>query len=354
MGRLGASLLVRQRRGLHGSLVLAESPSEPVGRRRSPTQRPLTTDRMDTRDLVVGTVLLLKSIIGLLGNLSLLSHQLFLYLTGCRPRATDLAVKNLIVANFLVLFSSGICYPVELFAWYHIFTNFGCKFFLYVRQVGMGVSMGTTCLLSVVQAVTISPQGSRWARLREKAPRCILPCVALCWVVNLLVNVIYPVFFSNTLSRGNISNTKSFGHCSVVRFDQITDSLFAALLSSPKVLCVGLMVGASGSMVCTLYRHRQRVRHLQRSSASSTCSPESRATRTILLLVSTFVFFYTVFSIFQLSLTLFHNPDLLLVTITAVISTSFPAISPFLLMSQDPSVSRFFSAWRRNLKAPHL
>ncbi|KAG8524962.1 Vomeronasal type-1 receptor 4, partial [Galemys pyrenaicus] len=233
------------------------------------------TDRMGPGELAVEMIFLFQTLFGVLGNVSLLSHQLFLYFTVSKLRATDLIVKNLVVANFLVLISSGICYPLASLGEHLILNDVGCRFCHYARQVGRGVSISTTCLLSVVQAVTISPQGSRWAGLREKAVRCILPCIVLCWVLNLVKNVISPLFFSSSLSSTNASNRKMFGQCDSVRHDKASDSLFAALYLSTDVLCVGLMLWASGSMVCTLHRHRQRVRHLHRSSASSTSSPES-------------------------------------------------------------------------------
>ncbi|KAF6079901.1 vomeronasal 1 receptor 1 [Phyllostomus discolor] len=59
-----------------------------------------------------------------------------------------------------ILFSSGLSYTLASFGWYHHFSDFGCKFFLYVRGVGRGVSIGTTCLLSIIQAITISPMNS--------------------------------------------------------------------------------------------------------------------------------------------------------------------------------------------------
>ncbi|KAG8511296.1 Vomeronasal type-1 receptor 4 [Galemys pyrenaicus] len=240
---------------------------------------------------------------------------LFLYFTVSKLRATDLIVKNLVVANFLVLISSGICYPLASLGEHLILNDVGCRFCHYARQVGRGVSISTTCLLSVVQAVTISPQGS-----------------------------------SSSLSSTNASNRKMFGQCDSVRHDKASDSLFAALYLSTDVLCVGLMLWASGSMVCTLHRHRQRVRHLHRSSASSTSSPESRATRTILLLVSTFVCFYTLSSTCQVCLSLLHSPDMILVRTCSVVAACFPTLSPFVLMSRDLGLPRLCSRCTRNLQ----
>ncbi|XP_045703278.1 vomeronasal type-1 receptor 4-like [Phyllostomus hastatus] len=309
---------------------------------------------MATKDFVVGMTFLLQTVIGVLGNFSLLYHYLFLHFTGCRLRPTDLMVINLIVANSLVLFSTGIHYTMSSFGRYHHLHDFGCKFFPYLRGVGRGVSIGTTCLLSIFQAITISPMNSRWADLKVKAPKYIVFSVFLYWVLQMLVNVIVPIFMSSNLSNKNITDRKLLGFCSHLHPDKTKDSLFAVLLTSPDVVCFMLMLWASGSMVFILHRHRQRVRHVHRTPVSSRSSPVSRATKTILLLVSTFVFFNTLSSIVLIVISILNNPSLFLPDIYLLINLCFPTVSPFLLMIRGSSVSRLSFAWIRNVKCPNL
>ncbi|XP_049643556.1 vomeronasal type-1 receptor 4-like [Suncus etruscus] len=309
---------------------------------------------MDVRDLIVGTIFLLHTIFGTLGNSFLLFYYFFLHHMGCRLRPTDFIVKNLIVANFLVLFSSGIRSTMESFGGFHNISNLGCKFLPYIRVLGRGMSIGTTCLLSVFQAITIIPRSFRWAEIKDKAPKCIVPSVVLCWMVSMLVNVIYPVFMSRSLDNNSISETKNFGYCSAVRHDQTMDSVYAMLLSFPDVIFFGVMLWASGFMVLILYRHKQRVQYLHRNTVSSTSSPESRATKTILFLVSTFIYFNTLSSIFQIALSVFNNPNWFLLNINSLITLCFPTICPFLLLSRESSVSRICSIWARKNNPPNL
>ncbi|XP_058386079.1 vomeronasal type-1 receptor 4-like [Diceros bicornis minor] len=312
------------------------------------------SDRMAARDLAVGMIFFLQTSFGILGNFFLLYHYLFLYFTGCKTRSTDLIIKNLIVANLLVLFSSGIHYTISSLGWYHVGNDFECRFFPYVRAVGRGVSICNTCLLSVVQALMISPRNSRWAELKVKALKCIVPSIFLCWILQMLINVIYPMFLTSSGSHKNITNRKSFGYCSAVRHDKTRDSLYAALLSIPDVFCLELMLWSSGCIFFILYRHKQRVQYLHKTTVSLRISPESRATKTILLLVSTFVFFNTLSSIFQAVLALFNNPSWFLLNANSVSTLSFPSLSPFLLMSRESSVSRLCFVWIKNTKSPNL
>ncbi|MBZ3873719.1 Vomeronasal type-1 receptor 4 [Sciurus carolinensis] len=96
------------------------------------------------------------------------------------------------------------------------------------------------------------------------------------------------------------------------------------------------MLWASSSMVLILHRHNQRMQHIHKTS-SPMSSPESRATKTILLLVSTFVSFYTLSCIFQVSLAVIYNPAWFVMNTAAIFTGCFPAVSPFLLMSSDSS-----------------
>uniref|UniRef100_A0A8C2XUA2 Vomeronasal type-1 receptor n=1 Tax=Capra hircus TaxID=9925 RepID=A0A8C2XUA2_CAPHI len=293
---------------------------------------------------------LFKTIFGMLGNFSVLYHYFFLCFTGQRLRTIDLIVKNLIVANILVLSSSGFHDTVKNFEWHFMDSDFACRFFPYVRVVGRGVSIGTTFLLSVFQAITISPRTAKWAELKVKALKCMVPSVILCWTLNMLINVIYPMYMSGTLRNRSVTNRKDLGQCSAVSHD----SLYAVLLSFPDALCFVLMILASGSTVFILYRHKQRVQNFRRTNISTISSPESRATKTILLLVSTFICFNILTFICTIIFSVFDSIDVFFVKTSAVIIACFPTVSPFLLMSRDARISRNCFAGIRHSISPTL
>uniref|UniRef100_A0A8D0SL28 Vomeronasal type-1 receptor n=1 Tax=Sus scrofa TaxID=9823 RepID=A0A8D0SL28_PIG len=307
---------------------------------------------MASVDVTTDVIILTQTVVGLLGNFSLFCHYIILYFTGCRSRSTDVILQHLTLANFLALLSKGVPQTMAAFGCKLSPSDFGCKLIFFLHRVGRGVSMGSICLLSVFQVITISPQNSRWAELKAKAPQHIVPSMCLCWMLQMLVNVVFPVNITGKYSDKNITNRKDFGYCSALRYDETRSILLALLLLLPDVSCLGLMLWASGSMVFLLYRHKQQVQHIRRNIISPRSSPESRATRTILLLVSSFVSFYTLACTFQLVLTLFGNPSWFLVKITIVMAAWFPTVSPFLLMSRDLTVHRIYVAWIRNAQSP--
>ncbi|XP_045391868.1 vomeronasal type-1 receptor 3-like [Lemur catta] len=300
---------------------------------------------MASQDVAIGMIFISQTTVGLLGNFFLLYHYSFLYYTRGTLKSTDSILKHLTIVNFLVILSKGVPQTVATFGLKHSLTDVECKLVFYVHRVGRGVCIGTTCLLSVFQAITISPTGSRWAELKPQAPQCIGPLSILCWILNMLVNTILLQNITVQWNRINNTKEKDLGYCSAVYIHtSILRFLTIMLFSSYDVLCLGLMTWASGSMVCILHRHKQQVQHIHRTSCSPRSSPESRVTQSILVLVSTFVSFYTLSSVFTLLVTILPNPSLWLVNTSALMDACFPTVSPFVLMGRDPRIPKFHSA----------
>jgi vomeronasal1 receptor len=101
------------------------------------------------------------------------------------------------------------------------------------------------------------------------------------------------------------------------------------------VLFVALMMCTSLYMVQLLYRHHRRAQHVHSPSLSSQSSPENRATHTILLLLSSFVFFYFLHNV--IALYRFHRPEENphLEKVIGILSLCYPTICPFVLMKNN-------------------
>jgi vomeronasal1 receptor len=306
---------------------------------------------MAFRELSIGIVLLSQIVLGILGNFSLLYYYLFLYFTGHRLKLTDLIISHLMVANSLTLLSRGIPQTMEAFGLKFFLSDIGCKLVFYLHRVGRGVSISSTCLLSVFQAIKISPRNSRWAELKVKAPKYIGFCIFLCWVLQMLLNITSPIYVTGKWDNRNATMRKDLGFCSAEQTDIITVSLYAVLLLFPDISSLGVMIWASSFMVFILYRHRQKVQHIHKTNIFPRSFPESRATQRILILVNIFVSFYFISAIIQVCISHSHKPSWLLVKISAPISVCFPTFYPFVFMSHCFSVSRVF-VQIRNTKPP--
>ncbi|XP_005413574.1 PREDICTED: vomeronasal type-1 receptor 4-like [Chinchilla lanigera] len=297
-------------------------------------------DSMASMDVKIGIAFIVQVVIGTVGNFSFFSQDIFLCYSGYKKRSTDLILRHQTVANFLVILSKGIPETMARFGLEHFLSDFGCKFVFYVHVLSRGVSFGSTCLLSVFQAITISPRDWKWAQFKRKVPKYTSISTAMCWVLHLLLSFGFAVSITSKLKTRNITDKMDFAYCSDVHPIRGLYSLSIALISISDILCMGLMLFASGSMVCILYRHKQQVQHIHRSKSSSRSSPESRATHSVLVLVSVFVFFYTPSAIMHMYLTFSGKPSSFLHTLGAFINGCFPTICPFLLLSCGHSVSR--------------
>lgn len=219
---------------------------------------------MASVDLKIGMTYLSPTVVGILGNFSLLCMSL--YFRGCRSRPTDLILRHLTVADSLVILSRGVPETMAALGGKHFANDSGCCDLLYAHRVGRGMSIGSTCLLSVFQAITISPWNSTWAELKVIAPKSIGPPTILCWVLHMLANVFYPVYTTGKQSNKNITEKSDVRYCAAFdRLEKVTGSVYAALTSLHDVLCLGLMLGASSSMVSILQRHTQQVQHIPRT-----------------------------------------------------------------------------------------
>ncbi|XP_028717376.2 vomeronasal type-1 receptor 4-like, partial [Peromyscus leucopus] len=303
--------------------------------------RRLTTGPVTLADseLAIGVIFLSQTVVGILGNSYILHHYLLFHFRGCRLRSTDWILMHLTIANILSLSCKGVPQIITAFGWKNFLDDFGCKGLFYLHRVGKGVSIGSTSFLSVFQAITISPRDSRWAELKGRGHKHIGSSVCLSWILYMFASSFNLVYVRAKYSKNNTANLKDLGYCAADNFDKISDTLYIAFLSVPDFLFVGLMVWASSFMVFILHRHKQRMQHMPRSKVSSRSSPESRATKTVLLLVSTFVFFYTLSCIFIICLAFFLNLSWLLVSVSVLVAGCFPTVSPFLLMSHFSSRS---------------
>uniref|UniRef100_A0A8C3VX78 Vomeronasal type-1 receptor n=1 Tax=Catagonus wagneri TaxID=51154 RepID=A0A8C3VX78_9CETA len=299
---------------------------------------------MDTKDSAIRVIFLLQNTTGILGNFYLAYHFLFLYFTGRRSRPTDLILKHMILVNLSVILSKAIPETLTDFGWKRFINNLGCKFVPYLHRVSRNVSIGTTCSLSVFQVIMISPSDSRWAELKGKAPRYIGTFNMLCWTLNMILNILVPLYTTEKINKTiNIRYVDHF-YCYSVIYSDITENIYMPLVLFYDVFFLVLMVWSSGSMVLILHRHKQRVQYLHRKDQSARPSPETTATKSILIVVCFFVSSWTVASVLHCCMTVFHHPSFWLRSTYRLIEGCFPTLSPYILMSHDTRRARFCSA----------
>ncbi|XP_032750520.1 vomeronasal type-1 receptor 4-like [Rattus rattus] len=303
---------------------------------------------MNASELSIGVIILSQTVIGVLANFFLLYHCMILYLTRYRLRSIDCVLMQLSVANILTIFSKGLPQTIAAFGLKDFLNDIGCKLTFFVHKVGKSVCIGSTSFLSVFQAIIISPRDSRCSKLKVKVHKYICYSVYLNWVIFFIISIVNLLHVRAKYNNESTINLKSYVYCYSVRHDPTSDILYAALVSGPDIIFLGLMLYTSGFMVLTLYRHKQKMQQIPRMNVSSISSPASRATKTILLLVSTFVSFYTISTLCHVLVVLLYNPSWILVNVAAMSASFFPTVYPFLLMSHDSWALSFCLLLKRN------
>ncbi|KAM9034833.1 vomeronasal type-1 receptor 1-like [Sarcophilus harrisii] len=281
--------------------------------------------------------------IGVQGNLFLLYLFSILFFTGQNLRLIDLILSQLTLANSLVLLSKGFLQGLAALGLKNLLDDIGCKIVFYLHRVGRELSLCITCLLSGFQAIIISPQNYRFMKLKTRGPRYIIPSILFCWIYSMLQNIVILQILEGPRSTRNTSETKIYWYCSVNSATDISASLHAIVFSLPDAVCITFISLTSGYKVYLLYKHHKRVQQLHSDRFLLRASPETRATQTILLLVIIFVAFYLLNSILTAWM---HSmtPRLWLWHSSAFLASCFPMVSPFVLISGDSQILKYYRA----------
>uniref|UniRef100_A0A7N4Q1N6 Vomeronasal type-1 receptor n=1 Tax=Sarcophilus harrisii TaxID=9305 RepID=A0A7N4Q1N6_SARHA len=277
---------------------------------------------------------------GILGNVFLLSHYTITFFNGNRLRSIDSIFFHLALANSIMLISKGgVPQTMVGLGLKNFLDHIWCKLIHFLHRVARNVSLTITCFLSGFQIITISPfTFSIWSKLKAHASNYIASFCLFCWILHILINVYTFVIIQKHTNRSNNMREWNNGFCSQFASASFRVSLFVILFSIPDFLCVGFMVIANSYLMLVLQRHHQQVQHIHSSSHLSRRSPETKATYTILVLVSTYVSFYSVNSILSFYLFISDKYDEWLIPTSAFLAACFPAINPFVLISSDSHV----------------
>ncbi|NP_001240519.1 vomeronasal 1 receptor ornAnaV1R3198 [Ornithorhynchus anatinus] len=292
---------------------------------------------MQESDFVFGIFFLNQSVFGFLGNSIMFAVYMSIFISQPqKKKPTDLILTHLTMANIVTLLTRGIPETMVAFGMRDILNDVGCQSLMYINRVSRGLSICTTCLLSMFQAVTISPSTSRWAQFKTRASNCIVPSFLFFWILNMLI-YIRLITCNRAIRNINISEEVYVSKlCYTVPDGNVIHSVtFLIAITIRDLFFVLLMSWASGYMVIVLYRHRRQVQHIHSTSHFPKSSAENRATKTILLLVTCFACFYWINTFVTLNLVFAVEKDPQLESISVFLSGCYPALCPLVLISND-------------------
>ncbi|XP_028735978.1 vomeronasal type-1 receptor 4-like [Peromyscus leucopus] len=300
-------------------------------------------------------VFFFMTVLGTLGNISVSVNYMFSWWRGPERKPIHLILIHLAFANIIILLAKGLPKTIANFGLRNFLDDIGCKIIVYLSRVARGVSICTSSLLTVVQAIIISPRASGWRRLRPKSAWHILLFFFFFWILNALISV--NLIHSITSINPNISQlTSEVNYCYFMLESQKTKWLVLPLMVLRDAVFQGAMGGASGYMVSLLHKHHQHVLYLQKAKLLYRTPPELRAAQSVLLLMLCFVFFYwtdCAFSIFlSLSSDLSQNDSEIMI-IQKFLVHGYAVFSPLVLIHRDGLPTECWHAqWKKLRKCP--
>ncbi|KAM8970807.1 vomeronasal type-1 receptor 1-like [Sarcophilus harrisii] len=288
---------------------------------------------------VLKTVYFVPIIIGILGNGYLICNYAFHIIAQAKYKHIDLILMHLLFVNTMFLLFRGIPTVIESWDLKYNLNDVVCKMIIYLRRMYRGLSLCSTCLLSGYQIIAIS---SKWTVLKARGPRCIFPSCAFCWILNLLIDLIFPVY---VIGSRNSTNSKGRNKLDYCIFDPCAkDTSKIQLWKSLYVTTfVAFVVMTSSYVVYVLYRHHQQLQHIHSTSLPPRASSEIRATKVIQMLVSIFFLFNTTCSILNTYIDYSQATGPWVLHMATIISISFQIVSPFVLISRAMRIPQIFS-----------
>ncbi|XP_028637582.1 vomeronasal type-1 receptor 45-like [Grammomys surdaster] len=272
-------------------------------------------------------------------NSFLLLFHILKFIRGHRSRLTDLPIGLLSLIHLLMLLVIAFI-ATDIFIYWTGWDDIICKFLVYLHRILRGFSLCTTSMLSVLQAIILSPRSSCLAKFKHKSLHYISCAILLLSVLYMLISshlLVSIIATPNLTTNDFIYVTQS---CSILPLSYVMQSTLSALLAIREVFLLTLMVLSSSYMVTVLCRHRKQAQHLQGTSLSPKASPEQRATQTILMLMSFFVLMSIFDSIVSCSRTMFFN-DPTSYSIQIFLMHMYATVSPFVFMSSEKHIVNF-------------
>ncbi|CAH7400449.1 vomeronasal type-1 receptor 4 [Phodopus roborovskii] len=295
---------------------------------------------MVIKNLPMGILFFSQTAVGILGNWSIFLPYSMSLFTGKNLMPKDQILWHLSFANSLVIISRVIPHILAQLGLQNLLDDLLCKLTLYSNRVSRAISLHCTCLLGCFQAITISPSNTRFTKLKHSVCKYMVQSCSLSWLVYLLLNSKTAIDVIGSGTKKNFTKKIKLGYCSAFLFGNSLTVLHLILIRFTDGLCLGLMVWTSIFMVSILYRHKSQLQYIHSAQHSLHVSPEDRATKTILILVCTFVLSYSMSFILLMYTMLFNNPNLWIINIFTFLDTCFPTFCPFILISSNKSAPK--------------
>ncbi|XP_047415222.1 putative vomeronasal receptor-like protein 4 [Sciurus carolinensis] len=291
-------------------------------------------------NLTKGTIVKFATGLGIVGNIFVLMKYICLFRSAVK--SVELILIHLTFTNIITLLTKVMIMMIYRFVLINLMDDVGCNILIYLNRVTWGLSICTNSLLTVVQAITISPRTFRWRRLQPRSAWNILPLLFFFWILNSLISMNLPFYIKhvNSLKTSNISKNNDYYYFESE--NRIIRWIFIVLMVLCDTVLQGVMGWTSGYMVFLLHKHHQHVLYLQTSKLLYRIPPEMNAAQSVLLLMLCFLFFYWTDCFTSLYLTFSLGTDSITNGLHEFLTIGYAIVSPFLQIHRE---GHFTTCW---------
>ncbi|MBZ3871299.1 Vomeronasal type-1 receptor 90 [Sciurus carolinensis] len=292
--------------------------------------------------IAVRNAFLSQIVIGITANVFLLLFHILTYLLQHRPKPIDLTIAHLALIHLLMLIIRAFL-DMDILEVQDIWNDITCKAVVYLYRLMRNLSVSTTCLLSVLQATTLSPRSSFLAKFKLTSPQQSLFCFLILWMFNMFINVriLVSVEGPTNATSGFAFTSES---CSISPIGHYFKTFFSLIEILRDIFLIGLMALSSVYMVTLLCRHKRQCQHRHSTILSPRASPELRATRTILLLMGFFVVMNFMDCSISTSAEELKKNDPVRLGVQMLVGNGYATISAFMLISTENRIIKFFQS----------
>uniref|UniRef100_A0A8C9D8Z5 Vomeronasal type-1 receptor n=1 Tax=Panthera leo TaxID=9689 RepID=A0A8C9D8Z5_PANLE len=267
-----------------------------------------------------------------------LLFHIFTLLLDYRPKSSDMIICLLALVHIMKLFTERFLLSTDLFEVLNFLNDFKSKALFFMITVSQRISVSNTCLLTILQAFIISPSTFWLARFKHKCTKYIFCAFIILWFLSLSLNSNCLLFTAaSNVTQSNLQHVSkycSFSHINAI----IRKEFFTFFLLSRDVSFIGVMLLSSAYMVILLSRPQRQCQNLHSTSLSSRVSSETRATKTILLLVSCCVIYWVDVIISSSSLLWIYDPVTL--DFQKLVPNVYAAVSALVITGSDKKVKK--------------
>ncbi|XP_053311865.1 olfactory receptor class A-like protein 1 [Spea bombifrons] len=291
---------------------------------------------MDLCFIIKGVSFFVQTSIGIVSNWAILISYLNMVCHRYKLMPVDIVLSHLAFVNMMTLLTRGVPQTMTVFGMVHVLNDAGCKAVIYSYRIVRALSVSVTCLLSVLQAVTIKPTPGR-SIAKIKDLKYLIMTLVVIWLINMAVCIAAP-FFSAVPRIGKVPKfTLDLGFCHVYFPNQLGYIINGFAVSARDFTFVGIMIFASGFIMQTLYRHRTQVQNL-RLSNSRNGAAESKAAKNVLRLVLLYVIFFGVDNIIWIYMLTVSQVPSIVSDMRVFFSSCYASLSPILIILSNKKI----------------